>query len=119
MQVVDENGCTAEDQIQVIVSKPRDVYIPTAFSPDDDGINDRFGIFAGEGIRNIQSFEIYNRWGEAMYQIYDFSPNTPGLGWDGTHRGQLMNAGVYIYFAEVEFIDGEVILYTGDVMLLR
>ncbi len=117
--VVDEDGCTAEDRINVIVEKQREVFVPTAFSPDGDGFNDNFTIFAGNEVREIKSFVIYNRWGEQMYSLTDFIPNSPALGWDGTHRGQLMNAGVYVYFAEIEFTDGEVIVYKGDVMLLR
>ena len=117
--VVDEDGCTAEDRINVIVEKQREVFVPTAFSPDGDGVNDTFTIFAGNEVREIKSFLIYNRWGEEMYSLFDFMPNSPVLGWDGSHRGQMMNAGVYVYFAEVEFTDGEVIVYKGDVVLLR
>jgi hypothetical protein len=48
-----------------------------------------------------------------------FAANDPDFGWDGSHRGQIMNAGVYVYFAEIEFIDGEVVLFKGEVILLR
>ena len=54
-----------------------------------------------------------------MFELFNFQPNTPALGWNGTHRGQEMNSGVYVWMAEVEFIDGEVVLFKGDVALMR
>ena len=119
VQVTDENGCTAEDQIRVFVAKTRNVFIPTAFSPDGDGINDLFTIHAGADVARIKSFLLFNRWGESVHEAYHFTPNNLAFSWDGRYRGQLLNAGVYVYFAEIEFIDGEVILYKGDVLLMR
>jgi hypothetical protein len=54
-----------------------------------------------------------------MYEIYGFPANDPLYGWDGTHRGELMNGGVYVYVAEIEFVDGVVELYKGDIVLMR
>ena len=117
--VIDTNNCQATDRITVFVNKKRDVYIPNVFSPNNDGQNDIFLIFAGTEAININSLRIFNRWGEPMYERYNFLPNDPTFGWDGTHRGELMNGGVYVYMAEIEFVDGEVILYKGDVTLMR
>lgn len=117
--VTDANGCTATDRVTVIVAKPRDVFIPTGFSPNGDGYNDVLQVFVGNNVRSIKSFVVFNRWGESMYELFNFDPRDPAHGWDGTHRGELLNAGVYVYFAEVEFIDGEIILFKGDVVLLR
>ena len=49
---------------------------------------------------------IFNRWGELVYDVYNFPPNDPQFGWDGTHRGELMNAAVFAYWTEVELLDG-------------
>ena len=117
--VIDESNCQASDQITVFVDKDRDVYIPNVFSPNGDGRNDVFTIFAGPEVIRVNSFQVYNRWGEPMYEIYDFPANDPLYGWDGTHRGDLMNGGVYVYIAEVEFVDGVVELYKGDMLLMR
>jgi gliding motility-associated-like protein len=118
--VVDANGCRADDQITIYVEHDRRVFIPNAFSPNDDGVNDVFGIFADNSqVARVRSFLVFNRWGEAMFELYNFSPNNPSLGWNGQHRGQVMNTGVYVYVAEVEFTDGEVIIYKGDVVLTR
>ncbi|MCG8328596.1 MAG: gliding motility-associated C-terminal domain-containing protein [Chitinophagales bacterium] len=117
--VVDSNNCEATDRITVFVNKKRDVYIPNVFSPNNDGQNDIFYIFAGNEVVKIKSFYIFNRWGEPMFEYFDFPPNDPLYGWDGSHRGELMNGGVYVYMAELEFVDGEVVLYKGDVILMR
>lgn len=117
--VMDENGCTAMDRINIVVEKPRLVYIPNVFSPDEDGVNDKFMIFGGNDVRGVKSFLIFNRWGESMFELYNFQPNDPAYGWDGTHRSRPLNAGVYVYFAEIEFIDGEIIMYKGDVILMK
>ena len=52
-------------------------------------------------------------------ELYGFQPDDPDYGWDGTFRGQILNPGVYVYFAEIEFDDGIIILYEGDIALMR
>ena len=117
--VEDESGCSDEDQLKVIVRKTRPVFIPNIFSPNNDGQNDIFFISGGESVAEIKSFLVFNRWGEIVHQYYNFQPNDPGSGWDGMFRGQLMNPAVFTYYAEIEFIDGLVELYEGDVTLVR
>ncbi len=117
--VTDENGCTDTDEINIFVNKPRDVFIPNVFSPNNDGQNDLFMIFGGRDVQKVNSFIVFNRWGEAMFEAYNFQPNAPAFGWNGTHRGREMNTGVYVFLAEIEFIDGEVVMFKGDVSLIR
>lgn len=117
--IIDENGCTDSDDMTIFVRKDRPVYIPNVFSPNGDQVNDVFYIQTGSNVRQINSFLVFNRWGETMIELNDFPANDPTLGWDGNFRGQAMNSGVYTYFAEVEFDDGIIILYEGDVTLLR
>jgi len=117
--VTDENGCTDSDAITVFVAKNREVFIPNVFSPNGDGFNDVLYIQAGAEVARIRAFKVFNRWGEELIQLDNFQPNDPAYGWDGTHRGQLMNAAVFVYVAEVEFIDGEIRLFKGDVVLMR
>ncbi len=54
-----------------------------------------------------------------MYEVYQFPPNDPAYGWDGSYRGQPLQSAVFVYVAEVETIDGEVHLLKGDVTLVR
>ena len=120
LTIVNENGCIAEATIQLRVDRDIAVYIPNAFSPNNiDGINDVFMIFAKEGIvTNINTFEVFDRWGSKVFIQENFQPNDILHGWDGRHRGQEMNAGVFTYWAEILFIDGTTQLFKGDVTLL-
>ncbi len=118
--VTNENGCEDKANVLVRVDKEKGVYIPNAFSPNNDGTNDLFLIYANpKAVVKIRSFLVFSRWGETVWQYYDFDPNDPASGWDGVHRGEFMNPAVFAYFAEIEFIDGTVKLYEGDVTLVR
>lgn len=117
--LVDLNGCSTTDRVTVYVDKTRNIFVPNAFSPDGDGINDRLLIFSDQDVSVVRSFLIFNRWGESVFEVYNFPTNDPAYGWDGTFRSRLYNANVFVWFAEVEFIDGEVVLFKGDVTLMR
>ncbi len=118
--VVDGQGCSASDGVTVYVDRRKHVYVPNAFSPNGDGINDLLVVFAKqEQVKAVKSFLIFDRWGESVYQYFDFKPNDPATGWDGTHRGQLLDASVFVWFAEVEFVDGSTEVFMGDVVLVR
>jgi len=119
IEIVDENGCVASDQVIIFVDKQRNLYVPNVFSPNGDGQNDVFMAFAGPEVVNIRSFLVFNRWGESVFEIYNFPPNDPVYGWDGTYRSELYNGAVFTWFAEVEFVDGAVELFQGDVVLMR
>ena len=115
----DENGCVASDTITIFVEKDRHVFIPNAFSPDDNGFNDIFYINAGQDVAKVKNFRIFNRWGEVVFGNENFQPNDPMEGWDGFFNGEKLNPNVFIFFAEIEFKDGLVEIYKGDVTLTR
>ncbi|MEZ4950060.1 MAG: gliding motility-associated C-terminal domain-containing protein [Saprospiraceae bacterium] len=118
VSVTDINGCIVTAELLVQVEKIRPVYIPSAFSPtDDDGINDLFLIYGGPQISKVKSFLIFDRWGNLIHEYYNFDPSDQRHGWDGTYKGKEMNSNVYVFFAEIEFLDGEVEIYKGDVTL--
>ena len=118
--LVDLNGCSAEETVFLRVDKRPAIYVPNAFSPNGDGNNDRFYIFAKPGVvREIREFLIFDRWGEAVYRYEHFQPNDPASGWDGTHRGRPMNPQVLVWHAVVELVDGRVVTLKGDVTLVR
>lgn len=120
LTVVDTNGCRASDSRLVIVDKTRFVYIPNAFVPGS-GENGWFYVSARypRHVVRIKSLLVFDRWGSLVFERYNFAPNDPVLGWDGTVRGSRGLPGVYVYYAEVEFVDGETILYKGDVTLMQ
>lgn len=118
--VVDGNGCVARDEVLVIVGKRRQIYVPNIFNPNSD-INFALGVFVGIDVAKIKQFAIYDRWGEQVYSLNDYVPANGDLGqsWDGRYKGEKGLPGVYVWYCEVEFIDGETKLFKGDVTLIR
>ena len=86
--------------------------MPTAFSPNGDGINDRIYV-RGFGITSMK-WNIYNRWGVLVYQSSDLTQ-----GWDGTYKGLVQPQDVYQYVLEVVMSDGKKYLKKGDITLLK
>ena len=118
--VTDTTGCFATNNLTVKVDKERNVYIPSAFSPNRDGINDFFTVFSDSGTEHIKTFRIFNRWGALIFENQGImETNIEQSGWDGKFKGQPVNAGVYVYMVEILFIDGVTKLYKGDVSILR
>ena len=126
--VTDANGCTATATRQISIKDATAVYIPTAFSPNDDGNNDDFAIYGGVSVVAIKVVRIFDRWGELVYEAFDRAPNTAL--WNGnwsahsnvnSQNTDLQKAiiDVYVYYTEIELIDGSVRRFTGDVTVLR
>ena len=109
--VTDQSGCTATAALLIQVDKSRPVFVPNAFSPNNDGLNDALVIFGSNSVANIKSFLVFSRWGESVFEGYNLPHSDFTFGWDGNYRGQIMDAGVYTWFAEIEFVDGEVVMY--------
>ena len=99
----DINGCTNKDSVTVNVSTTgKSQYLmPTAFTPNGDGINDCYGIKYWGAIRALD-FSIYNRWGELI-----FHTTTPSICWDGTYKGVKQDAAVFVYVVRAVTICGE------------
>ncbi len=113
-------GCSDSDVVWVYVSKERKIFIPNAFSPDGNGMNDYLTIFAdGPSVRSIPSFKIFNRWGDLVFERQNLLPNIETEGWDGYFNNKRMQSGVYIYVAEIEFIDGETEIFKGDITIME
>ncbi|MBC7778240.1 MAG: gliding motility-associated C-terminal domain-containing protein [Phycisphaerae bacterium] len=121
--VKDSAGCRAGEDIWVFVEIPeceRSVYVPNVFSPNDDGQNDRLTAFTKlECISKIKVLRFYDRWGDLVFERYDFPPNDEQQGWDGVFRKKPAPTGVYIYYLELEYYDGIVEKKKGDVTLIR
>jgi gliding motility-associated-like protein len=112
-------GCIVSDQMLIIVERPINVFIPNVFSPNNDGINDSFFIQGDQTVSNILYLRIYNRWGDQVFAAENMPPNDSSLGWDGRFLEKEMNSQVFVYAAEVEFIDGTKLLFKGDVTLIK
>ncbi|MEY3369056.1 MAG: hypothetical protein RI973_2211, partial [Bacteroidota bacterium] len=119
LTVEDEVGCRATDSVTVTVLLKRPIYIPNVFTPNADGLNDFFTVYGGPAARSIRSLKIFTRWGSLVFEGYDLPLNKESSGWDGYFKGKIMDPAVFAYVAEVEFIDGAVVLHEGDVTILR
>ncbi len=117
LTVTSIDNCATSDSIFVGVNKIRDVFIPNAFSPNADGINDYFFIYPGKSISLIRTLKVYNRWGALMYAGTNLT-DSELEGWDGYFKGELMNIGVYVWTAEVVYLDGEIQTLSGDITLV-
>lgn len=119
LEVTDAFDCEALARLPVIVRRPRRLYIPNIFSPNGDQINDLLFPFAASEVVQINRFQVFDRWGELVYQADNFPPNDPAFGWDGQFRGRDMPSAVYVYWLEASFTDGAVLFYQGDFSLIR
>jgi gliding motility-associated-like protein len=117
--VVDTNGCLAIQTILIRVETPR-AWVPNAFSPNGDQINDHIYIHSSDpDVTQIHFFKIFDRWGNQVFGYNDGVPNQPAHGWDGSFQGEKCNPGVYTYVAEIEWINGEKWILRGDATLIR
>jgi gliding motility-associated-like protein len=116
--VIDETGCQAEDRVRVNVRKIREVAVPTAFSPNGDNRNDRLLVHGRPGTRVIEMM-ILDRWGNVLFQDGQWEVNDPDRGWDGTHNGEVLNAGVYLYKVVIEYEDRSQETIAGETTLIR
>lgn len=106
------NPCHGTAIGYVYVDNGIPIYIPNAFTPNADGQNDVFYVY-GEQIKNVR-LTVFDRWGEKL-----FDASQQNVGWDGTYKGKLLNPGVYIYAAEIEYLNGLTSVKTGSVTLIR
>ncbi|MBI1224247.1 MAG: T9SS type B sorting domain-containing protein [Bacteroidetes bacterium] len=118
LMVTDSNGCKALDSIVVNVDFEGKAYIPNAFSPNGDGINDVFYVL-GRCVKEVKILRIFDRWGEMVFEKSNTPPNDPLYGWNGKFRGKDMNSDVFVYYVVVELADGNTSELKGDVTLMR
>ena len=116
--IEDEHGCKAEDHLQVHVRKVRSVVVPTGFTPNGDGTNDLLPVHGRSGTM-IDLFQVFDRWGELLYQDTELPINDTSRGWDGTFKSQDMPSGVYIWYVEATYADGMTESFKGETTLIR
>lgn len=118
--VTNKAGCVATDDIKVTVEDSNGIFIPNAFSPNGDGYNDVFMIYGGTEVVGVKKLIIMNRWGNQVFEAHDFRPNDPTRGWNGRlPEGNKFNSNVFVYYAEIELIDGTIIPFEGDVTVIK
>ncbi|MEM6395505.1 MAG: gliding motility-associated C-terminal domain-containing protein [Bacteroidota bacterium] len=118
VEVENERGCFVTEDISVIVRDGRAVYLPTAFSPNEDGNNDQFMIFPLQEEVRVSQSAIFDRWGNMVSSSTSDQADRHFI-WDGKKAGKLCSVGVYVYQVELTMPDGEREVVTGEVTLVR
>jgi gliding motility-associated-like protein len=106
-------GCTGKDTVVIKVLGVTDILVPNAFSPNNDGHNDILRPIT-PGIRTLKYFTVFDRWGRQV-----FTTSNPGVGWDGTLKGRVLETGVYVWMAMGVDVNGKVVERKGTVILVR
>ncbi len=118
--VTDTAGCSAADSMRLTVIVPRIIFVPTLFSPNDDGINDYFFISGKPNLTMVPFLRIYDRWGNQVFEKMDGTPGVKEDGWDGKFNGgQYMQPGVYVYSAKLLYDDGVTETIKGGITIIR
>jgi gliding motility-associated-like protein len=115
----DSAGCEVSAFVSLELDRLINYFVPNVFSPNGDGINDRISIFTNENINQIKSFQIFNRWGDRVFENFDFPPNDLNFGWDGRFKNKPLDPAVFVYQAELQTVFGTSILITGDITLAQ
>ena len=113
------DGCAETFTFQIEVVQQLGFFVPDAFSPNQDGQNDVLEVFAGASVRRVNSFQIFDRWGNQLQLLSDFDPRDQPVVWNGVFNGQELDTGPYVWISEVEFADGSKQWKSSTVVLLR
>jgi gliding motility-associated-like protein len=108
---VEQDGCLSVDSAFVNITFPNSYVIPTAFSPNNDGKNDRFYIIKQSGVKVLE-FKVFNRWGELVH-------DNPNFAWDGFYKDELQDMEVFSYFFKLELSGGTQEIAKGNVTLVK
>lgn len=117
-EAISSRDCLIKDSVfvEVEIDRKTGVFIPQAFTPNNDGVNDVFMVRSSNlGLEKINSFKIFGPAGDLIFEIKGGIPNDEFSGWNGAAA----QAGVYVYLIELQFIDGIKTLKKGDVTLIR
>lgn len=106
-----EFGCL--DSAEVRISINESLFVPNAFSPNGDDINDVFRI-ENIGYQPVELFQVFNRWGNIVYETKDATK-----GWDGYSKGIAAEIGSYFYLIKLSEREGEPLVFKGEVLLIR
>jgi gliding motility-associated-like protein len=112
-------GCSGKDTMCIkVFCESSQLFIPNAFTPDGDGINDLLVVRA-KGVKMVKSFRIFNRWGQVVFEKSNFAPNTDSYGWNGKVSGIAAPPDVYVYTCEVICEDDTPYTYKGNVAIIK
>jgi gliding motility-associated-like protein len=120
IEVTSPDGCKVNDDIIVFVACDKaNLNMPSAFTPNNDGKNDMLYPMT-RGYKIINKFIVFDRWGNKIFERYNFTPNLPSQGWNGdTKDKQRSGSGVFVWFIEATCDLGEKVMSKGTVVLIQ
>jgi gliding motility-associated-like protein len=113
IDITDKSTCLTRDTLLMQILKKPGYYLPTAFTPNGDGLNDVARPYL-VGMKSLKSFSIYNRWGNVLFHSV-----TEGEGWDGTFKGEKQASGVYVWILEFVTTDDKIVTEKGTITVIR
>lgn len=116
LTVVDSLGCRAADSLLLRVEP--NVFAPNVINPLSQNDNNRYFTIFSKDALPVRRLAVYDRWGEHLFDVREITTNVPEKGWDATFKGKNVEAGVYVFWAEVEVLPGKTIIIKGDVTVL-
>ena len=120
IQITDVFGCTESATSQITVDNTFSIFVPNAFSPNGDGINDFITVFTNtDQVSVVKSFEIYNRFGDMVFKKENFQPNDEYIGWNGTKANFKLNPDTYLYTVIIGLKNGGEFTKQGSFILMR
>jgi len=117
LMVEANGGCGDTAKILVDVFTP--LALPNAFTPNGDGRNDRFYVLGGPVNSVVETFDVFNRWGQPVFRAHDVAPGDAAAGWDGRVNGSPAPPGTYVYVVVMRFATGTRQMFKGTVELIR
>ncbi len=111
--------CKDSATLQVNAYHRSHIALPNAFSPNGDGLNDVFYVIAGKDVKQVKQFQVFNRWGQKMFERTNGKTNDISFGWNGYYNGQLVAQGTYVYQIVIELLTGELEIHKGNISVIR
>ncbi|MEM8523424.1 MAG: gliding motility-associated C-terminal domain-containing protein [Bacteroidota bacterium] len=119
LTAISETGCVATDSVFIQVNSIGKLFIPSAFSPNNDGINDYFSIFASQSsVAEILQFMIFDRWGNIVFERHNLAATDGRNIWDGYVNGKRIVNGTYTCVTRIRLLDGKEELVTQQLTVV-
>ena len=119
VKVTNSKGCSDSDAINISSNCTNEIWLPNAFTPDGNGVNDVFYVRGNPRNVTIEKFVIYNRWGNKVFESYNTLPDDITAGWNGYFKNKIEQLEVYGYEVRAVFANGEKRTLKGNVTLLK
>ncbi|NNE15851.1 MAG: hypothetical protein HKN51_12785 [Saprospiraceae bacterium] len=125
LTVIDEMGCEDQDSVTITTELVRPLYYPNVITPTSNDVNSVFTLEFGPQVELIEEFTVFDRWGNPIFKCDNIDPQDPIFEWDGRFGDcngsfqDFVNPGVFVWVAQVRFIDNVTLPYIDDVTVLR